>query len=81
MTINSKYIVYLYKAIETIIIFPETLQHSHVAISLAGSKDAVISAGFIRRDNNNMFLCYGESISLDKASRADTDANLINRSL
>lgn len=81
MTINSKYIVYLYNSFETIVIFPETLKHSDVAISLVGSKEAIISAGFIRRDNEHNFFCYGKRISLGKISRPDIDANLINRSL
>ena len=73
---TSKYIVYLYKGLEVIIIFSEVIQHSDIAKKLVESEDYVISAGFIRLDFDNKLCCYGESISLNKKSRPEKDSKL-----
>ena len=76
MKMTSKYIVYLYKNQEIIIIFPELLQHSDMANSLKVSIKDIISAGFIRLNSDKELCCYGESISLDKESRHEIDSKI-----
>ena len=76
---TAKYIVIDYPiAGESIIIFPETLEHKSVALnnSYAGCK--IISAGFVLIDPDELLTCHGESESLHLKSRPELDSELAN---
>lgn len=66
--------------LETMIIFPSTLEHRAMAVH-----GKPISAGFIRRTSNESnksgFRCYGRSVSLNLDSRPDEDQYFLDRLL
>ncbi len=63
----------------TPIVFPETLAHSDVARNM-GMLGRVIGAGFCYIEDNK-YVCYGESVSLNVKSRGDEDSKRLNRLL
>ena len=75
----TKYIVIRHPkyAMETLIMFPEYIQHQdfYEDYDVHG---AVISAGFILLDGGE-FICHGESVSLEVVSRPDKDSALANK--
>lgn len=74
---QAKYIVILQRGLECIIIFPEIINHDHIALALTGHKrDCVISAGFTRQLLSGRICCYGRSVSVDKESRIVADTRL-----
>lgn len=73
---QAKYIVIVQRGLECIIIFPEIIDHKHMAMSIADTISNVISAGFVRNSAMNGIRCYGYSVSLDKFARPLKDANL-----
>ena len=66
---------------ETIIIFPVSIDHKALAMSMLGLYPnivtTIISAGFITQHNDEL-ICYGESISLKLKSRPIEDSKLAN---
>lgn len=76
MSLKLKYVMFEgdWKT-ETPIIFPSYVQHSDVAASFSHWK--VLSAGFVRINEDGRYECYGDSHSLKVAAR-DEDAAFIN---
>lgn len=74
-----KYIKVELKGCETIIIFPEYIQHIEMANRFGGA-DHVLSAGScLVKDENAQ--CYGKSVSLEKKSNDGEDTLLLKRQL
>lgn len=64
---QTKYLIFDNGLIDYIVVFPEGVQHA----DMDGDGQAV-SAGFIRiNEDTKLWECYGESVSLDLASRAE----------
>lgn len=74
---RSKYIVITQGKVELPIVFSELMQHIDVARSL-GCR--VVGAGFCEIQDNQ-YVCYGESISLEIESRLLEDDVVLNRML
>ena len=75
-----KYIVYEDKKfdVEAMIIFPPFVEHKTMADKLGHE---VLSAGFIGKDGDVDYRCYGHSTSLDIYSRGQEDTRILNRQL
>ncbi len=79
MTFKSKYIIIDGHLAIAPVVFAEFLNHSDVARAIAPS-DKVLGAGFCYIENNQ-YVCYGESISLQVKSRGAEDSIILNRVL
>lgn len=62
------------------VIFSELLTHVDVACALF-SRDSVVGAGFCYVNNDGLYVCYGESISLKIKSREALDSKELNKLL
>lgn len=63
------------------IIFPDILVHSIMAASLKKQGWGVISAGFVKQDDNGEIFCTGYSNTLNVSSRPKEDSELIHQIL
>ena len=63
---------------EEIMIFLESANHKQIAISL-GVVNEIISAGFIKIDEDGKACCYSYSDSLKVESRGEKDAKVFDR--
>lgn len=59
-------------------IFSDQDQHNVVASKLKGATDEIVGAGFVTFTDKGVH-CWGESVSLDIASRHELDSKIINR--
>ena len=75
MRYRAKYVIVRLGGIEQPFVFSELMTHADVVRALGGE---IISGGFCYIDEHRYF-CYGESVSLKVKSRAQVDADLINR--
>ncbi len=84
-----KYVVYKYyncigQEEETVVVFPELVDHIAIARGVTGDLDDVVSAGFVSfgEDNEKMkATCYGRSDTLNKQARVEDDSDLVTRML
>lgn len=74
---KSKYIVLEQDSLELPFIFSELSTHADVARALRGK---VLGAGFCVIQNDR-YVCYGESISLEIESRGEVDSKILNSTL
>lgn len=70
---KTKYITFDNGLIDTIIVFPEFTQHSHISIHHSN----ILGAGFIDIMEDGSWKCFGESISLNVKSRPE-DTKIAN---
>jgi hypothetical protein len=75
-----KYIAYSTDLNEMIIVFDTSISHSDMFRCLGVPLDDVLSAGFVRNDDSGL-VCYGDSHSLKKASRARSDTELLKNAM
>lgn len=61
------------------VVFSELLTHADVASAIA-PRGEVLGAGFCGIDND-IYFCYGESISLKVKSRGEADSKILNKYL
>lgn len=71
---KSKYIVIKQDTLDYPFVFSELSVHADVGRALGGQ---VIAAGFCFIQDN-AYICYGESISLNVKSRGKEDSDLLN---
>jgi hypothetical protein len=69
---NGKYIIVENSEIEQPVLFPYSIQHREVM-----KNQKIVSAGFWKLNKDNKYECYGESTSLDLASRKQ-DGDILN---
>lgn len=79
MYYKSKYVIIDTGMLIAPIVFTELLIHADVARAIA-SDGEVIGAGFCHIENN-LYICYGESVSLEVKSRGEADSKILNRYL
>lgn len=79
---KSKYIIVDTGMFVAPIVFTDMLTHADVAMAIApkGQDALVLGAGFCHIENNK-YVCYGESVSLDVKSRGEVDSKILNRYL
>jgi hypothetical protein len=81
---KAKYIVFAVGpgegGFDTPVVFNEVLGHDEVARSLT-RVDKVKGAGFCYINSEGRFTCYGRSHTLDRESRKEVDAQVLNRCL
>lgn len=77
MTFHMKYVVVNRARLEEIYLFPNFITHSNFAFNMNLNDADIVSAGFVSPNLE----CYGESVSLKKASRTDVDTALLDRTL
>lgn len=75
---KSKYII-IDRGIFEQVIFSETLNHNEIAIALNGN-NKIIGAGFCHIEDDK-YVCYGNSVSLQIKSRGQLDSDILNRRL
>jgi hypothetical protein len=68
--------------LEAPIVFPEIIQHADMARSLGwiGDDKRVVGAGFVRIQDDG-YIVYGESVSLQVKSRGAEDERILNKYL
>ena len=71
METEAKYLIITAHGIETPIIFPSWIDHSHMAASFGG-KRVVVSAGQVKVAEGNVDV-YGSSTSLEVRSRPEDE--------
>ncbi len=74
-----KYIVYKTNEGEVPLIFPNSFCHKGICKSIG--EDVIVSAGFIKQNQDGYLECYGKSVSLKLKSRERHDTILINHYL
>lgn len=72
---KMKYIVFDTGLFDGIVVFPEAVSHDHMQVP-----GDPLSAGFIRLDPEQGWVCSGRSVSLDLDSRPE-DSEIANRML
>lgn len=75
---RAKYIIINKSNIELPFVFSELSTHADVAYALGGK---VVGAGFCFVDDDQQYVCYGESISCRVKSRGDIDSAILNKML
>ena len=59
---------------ETIVVFPDFVEHRSMAMKIVGDMDKVVAGGFVTED---MSECFGESHSLGLKTREFEDTMLL----
>ena len=75
---KAKYIIINKNNIELPFVFSELSTHADVAYALGGK---VVGAGFCFVDDDQQYVCYGESISCRVKSREKIDSAILNEML
>lgn len=75
---KMKYICYDDGHVDTLIVFPDHIQHSDMARQLNLAQGMLLGAGFVVMGNDGAPMCYGDSVSLDIKSREEDTFILCN---
>lgn len=74
-----KYIAFEGRLHQEIIIFAQSRDHAQMALDLNIERENILGAGFIAIPAATDPYCYGQSTSLNIASRGDDDTRLLHR--
>lgn len=75
---QMKYIVSTVSGYPEPYVFSETVAHQEMAQRVGADTTDIVGAGFCGL-RENLFCCWGESVSLKVKSRGDIDSQVLNR--